>query len=64
VRPARRRGDREKEVVELNSKVPVRDERKKSKKLEVNVWSWFPLRGYAKKKLDLVSSIANKPLQR
>jgi len=32
-RPARRRGDREQEVVELNSKVPVRNERNKSKKV-------------------------------
>jgi len=29
--PARRRGDREQEVVELNSKVPVRAERNKRK---------------------------------
>jgi hypothetical protein len=29
VRPARRRGDREQEVLELNSKVLVRDERNK-----------------------------------
>jgi hypothetical protein len=37
-RPARRRGDREQEVVELNSKVPVRDERnKKQESLEVKV---------------------------
>jgi len=28
-RPARRRGDHKQEVVELNSKVPVRDERSK-----------------------------------
>jgi hypothetical protein len=33
LRPARRRGDREQEVVELNSKVPGRDERNKSKKV-------------------------------
>ena len=32
-RPARRRGDREQEVVELNSKVPVRDERNKKQKV-------------------------------
>src|SRR4026209_1027393 len=32
-RPARRRGAREQEVVELNSKVPVRDERNKKKKV-------------------------------
>ena len=32
-RPARRRGDREQEVVELNSKLPVRAERHKSKKI-------------------------------
>jgi hypothetical protein len=31
-------------------KVPVRDERMKSKQLEVNVWALVPLRGYAKKK--------------
>jgi hypothetical protein len=29
----RRRGDREQEVVELNSKVPVREERNKNKKV-------------------------------
>ena len=35
---ARRRGDREQEVVELNSRVPVRDERnKKQENLEVKV---------------------------
>ena len=37
-RPVRRRGDREQEVVELNSRVPVQDERnKKQKSLEVKV---------------------------
>ena len=37
-RPARQRGDREQEVVELNSKVPVRDKRnKKQESLEVKV---------------------------
>ena len=37
-RPARRRGDREQEVVELNSKVPVRAERnKKQESLEAKV---------------------------
>jgi hypothetical protein len=33
VRPARRRGDREQEVLELNSKVLVRDERKKKQEV-------------------------------
>jgi hypothetical protein len=32
LRPARRRGAREQKVVELNSKLPVRDERNKSRK--------------------------------
>jgi hypothetical protein len=37
-RAARRRGDREQEVVELNSRVPVQDERnKKQESLEVKV---------------------------
>ena len=31
--PARRRGDHEQEVVELNSRVPVRAEQHKSKKI-------------------------------
>ena len=36
--PARRRGDREQDVVELNSKAPVRDKRKKKQEsLEVKV---------------------------
>ena len=36
-RPARRRGDREQEVVELNAKVPVPDQRNKNKK----VYRWL-----------------------
>jgi hypothetical protein len=40
VRPARRRGDREQKVLELNSKVPGQDERnKKQESLEVKVYS-------------------------
>ena len=41
-RSARQRGDRAQKLVELNSKLAVRDERNEKVELEVNIEPWFP----------------------
>jgi hypothetical protein len=49
--PARRRINREQEVLELNSKLPVQMRENEKEKLEVTIWAWFlPLAGNVKNK--------------